>query len=103
MSRSNDRGAQRPYRMLATGTHDGVLVKAGASVMLYDDEVGPQHGLIYDGALPAARPRQSASALPPGLSGDNGAAREKRASDAARVRAEAEVRKTREEAGKQRP
>ncbi|HLX18463.1 MAG TPA: hypothetical protein VKS24_25020 [Bradyrhizobium sp.] len=51
-----ERGIKRLYRMLMKGTHDGVLHRAGSTVMLYDDEVGPHHQLTPEGTqpLPAA-------------------------------------------------
>lgn len=65
-----DRGPKRPYRMLVTGLHDGVLYKGGSAVMLYDDEVGPQHELIQGEELPAPRPQISPVVPPLGLSDD---------------------------------
>lgn len=39
-------GEKRWYRLLADGVHDGVRLKAGTPVKLYDHEVGRHHERI---------------------------------------------------------
>ena len=43
-----DYGPQRWYRLLADGVHDGVRLKAGTPVKLYEHEVGAHHEPIAD-------------------------------------------------------
>lgn len=58
MADPQNRGAPKAYTVLGKSFHDGRLYRGGEVIMLYDDEVGPQHAAIAprEPEMPQAQP-----------------------------------------------